>query len=198
MQTGIRVGSRSAVSQAEAAPHAGGRKRHDGGQAGVDWWQVPTKKREPANVEEKEMQYLYKEGGDLVFMDPSNHAQVAVSKELIGDATDLMKDNLPCRMSFFNESPVDVTLPTFVQLDVLATEAGGDGNAAAGDVTRLRVDDRWPAWLERQEEREDRNGGDPRRRAAPAGRARRAWTRAPRAVFPAATVVCTRARVPGR
>jgi elongation factor P len=97
---------------------------------------VPTKKREPANVEEKEMQYLYKEGGDLVFMDPSNHAQVTVSKELIGDAADLMKDNLPCRMTFFNERPVDVTLPTFVQLHVTATEPGVDGNTAAGNVTK--------------------------------------------------------------
>ncbi len=97
---------------------------------------MPTKKRDPANVEEKEMQYLYTEGGDLVFMDPSNHTQVTVSKELIGDAADLMKDNLSCRMFFFNERPVDVTLPTFVQLDVTATDPGVDGNTAAGNVTK--------------------------------------------------------------
>ena len=97
---------------------------------------MPTKKREPANIEEKEMQYLYKEGGDLVFMDRSSREQVAVSKELIGDAADLLTHNLPCRMSFFNERPVDVTLPTFVQLDVTATEPGVDGNTAAGNVTK--------------------------------------------------------------
>jgi elongation factor P len=97
---------------------------------------VPTKKREAANVEEKEMQYLYKQGGDLVFMDPANRAQITVSKELIGDAADLMKDNLPCRMFPFNERPVDVRLPTFVQLDVTATEPGVDGNTAAGNVTK--------------------------------------------------------------
>jgi elongation factor P len=97
---------------------------------------VSTKKREPANVEEKEMQFLYKEGGDLVFMDPSNHVQVTVSKELIGGAADLMTDNLPCRISFFNERPVDVTLPTFVQLHVTETEPAVDGNTAAGNVTK--------------------------------------------------------------
>jgi elongation factor P len=97
---------------------------------------VTTKKREPANVEEKEMHYLYKEGRDLVFLDPSNHAQVTVSKELVGDAADLMKDNLRCRMSFFKERPVDVTLPTFVQLDVTATEPSLDGNTAASNVTK--------------------------------------------------------------
>jgi elongation factor P len=97
---------------------------------------VPTKKRDPANVEEKEMQYLYTEGGDFVFMDLSNHEQVTVSKQLIGDASDLMKDNLPCTMSFFNERPVDVTLPTFVLLDVIAIEPGEDANTAAGNVTK--------------------------------------------------------------
>jgi elongation factor P len=88
---------------------------------------VPTKKREAANVEEKAVQYLYKEDGDFVFMDPSNHAHITVAKELIGDSADLLKDNLPCTMFFFDERPVDVTLPAFVQLDVTAVHPGGDG-----------------------------------------------------------------------
>src|SRR4029077_311318 len=53
-------------------------------------------KLEPTHVEDKEVQFLYKEGGDLGFMDQSNYEQVTVSGELIGDAVDLMKDNLPC------------------------------------------------------------------------------------------------------
>ena len=103
---------------------------------GVPWWQVPTKKREPANVEEKEMQYLYKEGGDLVFMDRSSHEQVTVSAQLIGDAADLITGNLLCRVAFFNERAVDVTLPTYVQLEVTATDPGVAGNTAAGNVTK--------------------------------------------------------------
>ncbi len=70
-------------------------------------------KLEPANVETRDMQYLYKEGGDLVFMDQTNYEQVTIAADLIGDAHDLMKDNLPCTVVFFNERPVDVTLPTF-------------------------------------------------------------------------------------
>jgi elongation factor P len=93
-------------------------------------------KLEPANVEEKEMQFLYKEGGDLVFMDQSNYEQVTVSGDLIGEAADLMKDNLSCTVLFFNERPVDITLPTFVQLEVTASEPGLVGNTAAGNVTK--------------------------------------------------------------
>src|SRR4029077_5405681 len=75
-------------------------------------------KLEPANVETRDMQFLYKEAGDPVFMDQSNYAQVTMSDERIGPAHDLMKDNLPCTVVFFNERPVDVSLPTFVLLEV--------------------------------------------------------------------------------
>ena len=51
---------------------------------------------------------------------------------MIGEAADLMKDNLPCTVLFFNERPVDVTLPTFVLLEVTASEPGVAGNTAAG------------------------------------------------------------------
>jgi elongation factor P len=47
-----------------------------------------------------------------------------------------MKDNLPCTVVLFNERPVDVTLPTFVFLEVTASEPGVAGNTAAGNVTK--------------------------------------------------------------
>src|SRR6476661_5310259 len=42
-------------------------------------------KLEPANVETRDMQFLYKEGNDLVFMDQTNYEQVSIGKDLIGD-----------------------------------------------------------------------------------------------------------------
>jgi elongation factor P len=92
-------------------------------------------KLEPANVEERDMQFLYKEADDLVFMDEKNYEQVTVSKDLVGDAHDLMKDNMPCSVLFFNERPVDVTLPTFVMLEVTASEPGVRGDTS-GNVTK--------------------------------------------------------------
>jgi elongation factor P len=92
-------------------------------------------KLEPANVETRDMQFLYKEGGDLVFMDQTNYEQVTISAELIGEAHDLMKDNLPCTVVFFNERPVDVTLPTFVFLEVTASEPGVRGDTS-GNVQK--------------------------------------------------------------
>ena len=92
-------------------------------------------KLEPANVETKDMQYLYKEGTDLVFMDQTNYEQVTISADLIGPSHDLMKDNLPCTVVFFNERPVDVTLPTFVFLEVTASEPGVRGDTS-GNVQK--------------------------------------------------------------
>src|ERR1700754_4504159 len=51
-------------------------------------------KLEPANVEEKEMQFLYKEAGDFVFMDPTSYEQVTITAELIGDDARWMLDNI--------------------------------------------------------------------------------------------------------
>lgn len=92
-------------------------------------------KLEPANVEEREMQFLYREGEDLVFMDQKSYEQVSVGAELIGEPADLMKDNLPCSVLFFNERAVDVSLPTFVFLEVTASEPGVRGDTS-GNVTK--------------------------------------------------------------
>jgi elongation factor P len=92
-------------------------------------------KLEPANVDQRDMQFLYKEGSDLVFMDQTNYEQVTVSADLIGPAADLMKDNLACTVLFFNERPVDVSLPTFVLLEVTASEPGVRGDTS-GNVTK--------------------------------------------------------------
>ncbi|HVV83781.1 MAG TPA: elongation factor P [Kofleriaceae bacterium] len=92
-------------------------------------------KLEPANVEEKTMQYLYREGEDLVFMDEKDYTQVHVQGDMVGDAADLLKDNTPCQVLFFNDRPVEVTPPTFMQLEVTASEAGVRGDTS-GNVTK--------------------------------------------------------------
>ncbi len=92
-------------------------------------------KLEPANVEEKSMQFLYKEADDLVFMDESSFEQVSIRREMVGDNWDLMKDNMPCSVLFFNERPVDISLPTFVVLEVTASEPGVRGDTS-GNVTK--------------------------------------------------------------
>ena len=92
-------------------------------------------KLEPANVEEKGMQFLYREGDAFVFMDQSNYEQVHIDKDILGDDARFLKDNLDCAVLFFNDRPVGVTLPTFVSLRVTDTEPGVRGDTS-GNVTK--------------------------------------------------------------
>ncbi len=92
-------------------------------------------KLEPANVEEKDMQFLYKEGEDFVFMDESTFEQVTVVAEVVGVDANLLLDNLGVAVLFFNDRAVGVTLPTFVRVRVTATEPGARGDSS-GNVTK--------------------------------------------------------------
>jgi elongation factor P len=92
-------------------------------------------KLEPANVEEKEMQYLYKDGDDFVFMDKNTYEQVTIAAETVGDDADLMLDNSDCQVLFFNERAVGVTLPTFIVVSVVQSDPAVKGDTAT-NVTK--------------------------------------------------------------
>jgi elongation factor P len=92
-------------------------------------------KLEPANVEEKSMQYLYAEGKDRVFMDKDSYEQVIITGELLGEDATLLLDNADCTVLFFNERAVGITLPTFVEVRVTAVEPAVKGDTAT-NVTK--------------------------------------------------------------
>jgi elongation factor P len=92
-------------------------------------------KLEPANVEEKAMQYLYREGDEFVFMDNASYEQVQIVKETVGDDWRFLKDNLECTVLFFNDRAVGVTLPNFVAMKITKCEPGVRGDTS-GNVTK--------------------------------------------------------------
>jgi len=129
-------------------------------------------KLEPANVEERAMQFLYKEADDFVFMDGSSYEQVNISADTIGKNHDLLMDNLECSVLFFNERAVDVQLPNFINARVTHTEPGMRGDST-GNVQKpatiepgaeigvplfinegdlLKIDTRTRSYVERQKE----------------------------------------------
>ncbi len=92
-------------------------------------------KLEPANVEEKDMQYLYAEGDDFVFMDKSSYEQTTVAGEVVGDDKDLLLDNADCTVLFFNERAVGISLPTFIVVNITQCDPGVKGDTAT-NVTK--------------------------------------------------------------
>lgn len=83
-----------------------------------------------ADVEEKEMQYLYAEGDHLVFMDNSSYEQVSVDAKLVEETRGFLLDNSNCSVLFWNGRAVGLELPTFVDMEVVETEPGYKGDTA--------------------------------------------------------------------
>jgi elongation factor P len=91
-------------------------------------------KIEPADIDERQMSYLYKEGDDFVFMDTASYEQTHVGKETMSDDWRWLKDNMNCQVLFFNGRPIGISLPNFVELKVTHSEPGVKGDTSSGAV----------------------------------------------------------------
>lgn len=90
----------------------------------------PEEKFKKAFLERKNMQYLYKEGDNYVFMDLETYEQFYLRLEDAGDSGNYLKENLEILVVFYKNKPVSVELPTFVELTVVETEPGVKGDTA--------------------------------------------------------------------
>jgi elongation factor P len=81
---------------------------------------------------EREMQYLYREGDNFCMMDNETYEQIMLSAEQVGEARLYITENLDVKILFFNQQPVGVEVPLFVELEVAQTEPGVKGDTAAG------------------------------------------------------------------
>src|SRR4051812_969651 len=89
-------------------------------------------KLDQANTEEKEMQFLYKDSAGFNFMNQANYEQVTMSEEQLGDGKDFLQENLVIKVMYFNERPIGIELPTFVQLKVVETDPAFRGDTVTG------------------------------------------------------------------
>ena len=89
-------------------------------------------KVETANVDLRDMQYLYHDGTDYVFMDAKDYDQVNISAELVGDAANYMLENQDLQISFHEGTPLSVELPPSVELTITHTEPGLQGDRSTG------------------------------------------------------------------
>jgi len=96
-------------------------------------------KFEPADVETKSMQYLYKEGDSFVFMDTSTYDQVHIPSDTVGEDANFMPENLVVEVLFFQSRAVGVTLPNFIEQPVMETDPGFRGDTATGTTKPARI-----------------------------------------------------------
>jgi elongation factor P len=83
-------------------------------------------------VDRREMQYLYNDGTDFIFMDPDTFDQVPVTPQIMGDAKDFLLENSNVLIGSHNGSPIFVELPASVVIEVTYTEPGLQGDRSSG------------------------------------------------------------------
>ena len=87
---------------------------------------------EAADVLEADMSYLYNDGSEYHFMNPNTFEQIAVSVEVVGEATKWIKEQDSCVITLWNDNPITVQPPNFVELKVVACEPGIKGDTVSG------------------------------------------------------------------
>ena len=92
----------------------------------------PTDKMPRAQINKRDMQYLYADGELYYFMDEETYEQTPLNKESLGDALKYVKENLVCKILFFKEKVIGIEPPTFVELEITETEPGFKGDTATG------------------------------------------------------------------
>ena len=89
-------------------------------------------KVETANVDKRDMQYLYKDGDDFIFMDTDTYDQVPVSAAVVGDAVDFLLENQTVLVGSNDGQPLYIELPAAVVLEITYTEPGLQGDRSTG------------------------------------------------------------------
>lgn len=93
-----------------------------------------TDKVERVTVDSQEMEFLYADGDQYIFMHPENYEQVPLNKDLLEDALPYLLPNARVTIDFFDTQPLGVSLPTTVDLRVVETEPSLRGATATASM----------------------------------------------------------------
>ena len=88
----------------------------------------PSEKFPAAEIEKKEMQFLYEDSGLYYFMDNETYEQMPLNKEQLGDALKYIKENMNVKLLSIKGNVFSIELPISVELEVTYTEPGFAGN----------------------------------------------------------------------
>ncbi len=87
---------------------------------------------EAADVMEITMEFLYNDGEFYHFMEPDTYEQYAASLESVEDAAKWLKGQEKCTVTLWNNQPISVTAPNFVELKITETDPGLRGDTSSG------------------------------------------------------------------
>jgi len=97
-------------------------------------------KVEVAQVDKRDMQYLYRDGEDFMFMDSTNFDQISINKQTVGDAVDYLLENANVIVAMHEGNPLFIELPASVELVITYTEPGLQGDRSSGGTKPATVE----------------------------------------------------------
>jgi len=96
----------------------------------------PSEKLQGAEIEKREMQYLYNDGELYYFMDNETYDQIPLNKSELGDTLKFLKENMMVKTLAFKGKIFAIEPPMFVELEITYTEPGFSGNTAGAGATK--------------------------------------------------------------
>ncbi|MDQ3349130.1 MAG: elongation factor P [Acidobacteriota bacterium] len=93
-----------------------------------------------AVLDEREMQYLYKDGESFHFMDTASFEQLHIDAEALGESVDYLIPDALIKVEFYGEEPVGIELPPTVDLTVADTAPGIKGATASNQIKPARLE----------------------------------------------------------
>lgn len=89
-------------------------------------------KMDSAHVERRNVEFLYRDGDDLVFMDMSDYEQMTLPAKQVGDAVNFLKDNTPVQLQQWKGQLLNIELPHTMEFTITQTDPGLRGDTAQG------------------------------------------------------------------
>ena len=88
------------------------------------------------DMQEKEMEYTYGDMDGFNFMDQETYESIHLTHDQVGDAKNYLQEGIRVFILYFNERPISIELPNFVNLKVTETDPGLKGDTAAGGTKK--------------------------------------------------------------
>ncbi len=92
------------------------------------------------NLRQKEVIYSYTDGTHHVFMDAETYEEIRVTDDMLGDQKYFVSDDMDCSMLVYEDRPIEVTLPVFVEKEIVETEPGARGDTATNVTKPAKID----------------------------------------------------------
>jgi elongation factor P len=93
-----------------------------------------------AQIDYREMQFLYESGGQYFMMDQTTYDQISLNVDMLADAIQYLKENMVIGVQFYEGAPIGIELPNFVELEIVETDPGLRGDTASGGTKPAKLE----------------------------------------------------------